>query len=228
MKKFFIIIGFVVVLLIALLFIGWASKTWFAAHWLAKELGVPVSIEKVVIGTKQASVKKLHIGNHPQAKTDTAFSTDFIEVDSRLSQIFGDPLVINRIAITNPFVGIEFYDTNGETNWSRILAYQKKDKKKKKEKNYLIKELILTNLKVSVTDINGKTKTFPVLASLKLTNISNETGFPIEEIEKAIFNAVLKSIIQKYSIDMLFDNINPKTWIQRVLPFAPRKTPTQP
>lgn len=220
MKKFFIIIGFCVVLIIALLFIGWASKTWIAAHWLARELGVPVSIEKLSINSKQASIQKLLIGNHPQAKTDTALSTDLIEIDSTPSQIFGKELIIDRIELYDLFVGIEFYDRQGETNWSRILSRQ--EKKKKKEKNYLIRELILNNLTVAVTDINGRTKTYPVLDRVRLTNISDETGFPIDQIEKAIFNAVIQEIIQKYGIDMLFKNLNPKTWIQRVLPFAPK------
>lgn len=222
MKKFFIIVGFCVILIIALLFIGWASKTWIVAHWLAKELKVPVSIEKVSINTKQAQILKLHIGNHPQAKTNTALSTDLIRIDSTPSQVFGDPLIIDRIELENIFVGIEFYNKQGETNWSKILSRQKK--KKEKEKNYLIRELILNHLSVSVTDINGKTKTYPVLDHLRLTNISNETGFPIDQIEKAIFNAVLQEIIQKYGIDMLFKNLNPKTWIQRVLPFVPKSS----
>ena len=117
------------------------------------------------------------------------------------------------------FLGIEFYSNNPEdTNWTRILNHRPKTPKKD-SKDYLIKYLKIDSLTVSVTKPDGKTQVYPSLHNLEFHNISNKTGFPIDQIEKAIFKLVLQSVIEKYGIDSIIKSIAPSGFPFNVLPF---------
>ena len=72
--------------------------------------------------------------------------------------------------------------------------------------DYLIKKLILTHLTVELVQANGKVQRFPTIQRMEFHNISSETGFPIDEIEKAIFKMMMQELMQKFNLD---DLLNP-------------------
>ena len=112
-------------------------------------------------------------------------------------------MVIEAIDIADINIGLEYYDASKNvTNWDKILEEKKKGKEKS-DRNYLIKKLTLTNLTVTTTDYQGKTTRYPMIKQMVFYNISDETGFPIEEIEKAIFDIVLKKVLREYGIKAL-------------------------
>jgi hypothetical protein len=106
-------------------------------------------------------------------------------------------LIIDQIEIANIFVGLEYYE-NGSTNWDTILSGA--NPPSSKDKDYLIRTLVLENLTVEVTQANGQKKRYPTIARMEFHNLSKETGFPVNEIEKAIFNLMMKNILDKFNL----------------------------
>jgi len=212
-KILFCLALFICAILIASL-IAWVNRAHIAAHYLAKQLHVPVTIRSLEITRTEADIARLWIGNPPRSQTSTSFSAETVAILSNVDQIMGDPLIIEEIDIANIFIGLEYYGGK-ETNWTHILDDRSHRKKRKKERNYLIRTLILENLTVEVTKADGSIKRYPTIPRMEFHNISDETGFPIEEIEKAIFNLMMKDLFKKLNIEDLL----------KQLPFSPGGSP---
>ena len=196
MRKICISIVISLLLLSLLVWIGWESKTTLAAHFISKHLHVPTTIQSLNIAKTRVDLSSLWIGNPRHSKTPTSFSAKTIEIEMNTSQVLKDPLIIDRIDISNIFVGLEYYE-NGDTNWNKMLG----DSPEKSEgRGYLIRTLVLENLTVEVTQANGQKKRYPTIQRMEFHNISNETGIPIKEIEKAIFKLMMKNIMDKYNL----------------------------
>ncbi len=141
-----------------------------------------------------------------------------IDVRSSISQVRAETLTIDSFTLSNNIIGVEFYNSSGSSNnWTTIMSTPTKSKKQTQRK-YLIKKLTLTNINVVLTKANGQKQTFPTIDKLEFNNITDETGFPIDEIEKAIANAILKSVFQKFNILHLLDNIPPVNVIKKIIP----------
>lgn len=209
MKKFLLGAALLILVLLAASLYLWGAKTSVVAHFLSRQLNVPVTIHQLDMSSRRASIDRLWLGNPPGSRTSTSFSSQTMTIDSTLDQILGNPLIIDEIDIADIFVGIEFYDASGtDNNWSRILDVEH-IKKKKDSKDYLIRRLILTNLTVQVTKADGSVKRYPTIPRMEFHNISSETGFPISEIEKAIFDLVMKDLFRKLQLDELLRTIDP-------------------
>ncbi len=207
MKKFSLFLAFVLLAIIAAASIGWTNRENILSHFLSHQLHVPVSIRSLEITKTSANIHRLWIGNLPESKSSTSFTAENLDIQATLDKILGDPLIIDQVSIDNIFVGIEFYDAAGkDSNWNRILQ---EDHKKKKSKNYLIRTLTLRNLTVEVTQSNGTVKRYPTIKEMEFHNIGSDTGFPVDEIEKAIFDLMMKNLFQKLQIDQLFKNLTP-------------------
>jgi len=204
MGKFFLILGILIAGVAGAAFIAWTNKSAVAAHFLSRELnGVPVAIRSLQITKEQSNVAQLRIGNPPRSRTPVAFAAEQMKVQTTIQQVMGDPMTIDEIVVKDIFVGVEFYDSKQQdSNWNYILATDEK-KKKKEEKDYLIRKLTLYNLTVEVTQSNGQVKRYPTIPKMEFYNISSATGFPIDEIEKAIFNLVLKDLFKKLNLDQI-------------------------
>ena len=187
--------------------IAWTNRENILAHFLSRQLHVPVSLRSLDITKRSADMTKLWIGNPPRSKTSAAFSAETVKIETSLDDLLGDPLLIEEIQIDDIFVGIEFYDPKGaDSNWNHILQ---KETQKPVSHNYLIRTLILRNLTVEVTQVDGKVKRYPRIPQMEFHNISSDTGIPIDEIEKAIFNLMMKNLFQKLPINQLFQNYLP-------------------
>ncbi|HSX26583.1 MAG TPA: hypothetical protein VLE89_06220 [Chlamydiales bacterium] len=218
MKKFFLALLLLILLVVAAGVLSWTNRTSFAAHFLSKSMKVPVTLHSLDIRKNQAHIDSLSIGNPPHSKTPTSFTTQTMMIQATLKEIVGNPLIIEEIDMSNIQVNIEYYNEDGtDNNWARILALNP-EIKEKKSRDYLIKTLILTNLTVTLNYANGKTKTYPTIPRMEFHNISSETGFPIDEIEKAIFDLVMKDIFRKLGLDRLLQTIEPLKSIPKSLP----------
>lgn len=218
MKKFFIpLISFILIIII-IGFILWFNIPNIIAHKLSKELSVPVSIENVIISKNNLVIEDLDIGTPKSSKTKSSFSSKIIDVHTSLEHLRGETLTINSLSFEDNIIGVEFYNATGtNNNWATIMSTPTKSKKETKRK-YLIKKLTLTNITVVLTKANGQKQTFPTIDKLEFYNISDETGFPIDEIEKAIAQAVLKSVFEKFNLLHLLDKIPPINIIKKAIP----------
>ncbi|PIS01660.1 MAG: hypothetical protein COT84_01055 [Chlamydiae bacterium CG10_big_fil_rev_8_21_14_0_10_35_9] len=221
MKKFLAVILIIIFVLVTAIFLSWIYRTSLTAYFISKQLnGVPVNIESMEFSKDNLKVRNLFIGNPPQSKTATALESQLIDVDATLQELRGKRLTIEGITVDNSLLAIEFYNQSGtENNWSYMLNGDDEKEKDTNGKEYLIKRLTLKNLTVQVTKMDGSVTRYPTLEKLEFYNISNETGFPIKDIEKAIFNTVLKSIFQRFGLDNLLKSLDPAEWVPGILPF---------
>jgi len=207
MRKLSLFLALLLLAIIAATCIAWTNRENILAHFLSRQLHVPVTIRSLDIGKTSAGMTRIWIGNPVHSKTTTSFAAEAVNTQATLDQILGDPLMIEEVDISNIFVGIEFYDAKGEdSNWKRILS---KEKKRKKSRDYLIRTLILRNLTVEVIKADGKVKRYPTIPQMEFHNISSATGFPVDEIEKAIFDLMLKNLFQRLQLDQLFKSFVP-------------------
>lgn len=204
MKKVFLILVLLAILIGGLGFACYAGRTSVLAYLMRSQLGVPVSMESLEITQQNAMISRLWIGNPPPFKSQSAFTAGSIEIDSTYSQMMGNPLIIDAINIADINIYLEENNT-GKTNWDTIL----KSSAKPSNRHYLIRNLVLTNLTVQLIQPDGKIKRYPTLARLEFQNISDETGFPVSEIEKAIFNQVLKNLYQQLDIQNTLKQLIP-------------------
>ena len=218
MKKFFIPFISLIVIIIIIGFILWFNIPNIIARKISKELSVPVSIENVILSKHNMIIEELDVGTPKGSKTKSSFSSRIIDVETSLKHLRGETLTINSLTFENNIISVEFYNATGTSNnWTTIMSTPTKSKKQTQRK-YLIKKLTLTNINVVLTKANGQKQTFPTIDKLEFNNITDETGFPIDEIEKAIANAILKSVFQKFNILHLLDNIPPVNVIKKIIP----------
>ncbi len=208
MRKFFLLLAFLIVCLISGATITWANSENILAHFLAKELHVPVSIHALDIGQTSVKVSKVWIGNFHESKSSTLFTVEETLIGAKGDEFFKNPLIIENIDLNHIFVGIEFYDQDQkDSNWSRML--KEKPGKKKNPKDYLIRTLTLRDLTVEVTTSDGKIKRYPTIKQMEFHNIGSESGFPVAEIEKTIFNLMMKGLIRKLDPPEIFNQYSP-------------------
>ncbi len=204
MKKAIIIPLSIILILIIACIILWTNRENIVAHYISKSLNnTPVSIKKIKYKNQIFMIRDLFIGNPRGSKTKTAFSSKTIDIDASYKALRAKNMVIESIELSDIFIGIEMYNESGsQNNWSKIL---KKDPSKKdtEGRHYLIKKLTLRNLTIVVTDSQGRQTRYPSLDHMVFYNISDKTGFPIEEIEKAIFNLVLQQVMKEYGLEFL-------------------------
>lgn len=206
MRKLLLIIPLLIIGILIAAFVAWGNRANLAANFLSRHLHVPVTIRSLEITKTEADIERLWVGNPSRSKTTTAFSAETISVASNLDQVMGNPLIIDEIIISNIFVGLEYYEGK-ETNWTYILGNTSKSNSGEKGRDYLIRTLILENLTVEATQADGKIKRYPTIKRMEFHNISSASGFPVEEIEKAIFNLMMKDLFQKLPLNQLFQQL---------------------
>ncbi len=214
MKKCLAALVICILVLFGLAGITWVQKTAVFVHLLSKEMKVKVALENLDITKKNTTLTNLWIGTPPSSKTSTSFASRLIEIIANPKVVLENPMIIDKISISDISIGVEYYPDQ-TTNWDYILS-TKAPKKKNKGKDYLIRTLILTNLRVTVVSSDGKKKQYPTIERMEFHNISSDSGFPIAEIEKAIFKKVMQD---------LFDKLN----LFKKLPFdaLPKNAPTK-
>ena len=155
-----------------------------------------MSIESLELRKQSATISDLKIGNPPRFQTPNAFTARSIDITTTFNQLRANPLVIDEIVMDDLNIYLESLKNN-DTNWNQILAHHHDGVSKR---HYLIKTLILRNLTVQVTQANGQVKNYPALARMEFHNISDETGFPVNEIEKAILNQIMKDLFKQLDL----------------------------
>jgi len=236
MKKLTLFLVFILSILTIALIIVFMAAPKIISHRLSNKLNVPVSIGSIFLSPHQLSINKLFIGNPSKAKSKTALKTKKIKVESSYSKITGKKLIIDEIELDDIEVGIELFNRTGDqNNWSSIMktnddTSKEKPTKKTSQKKYLIKKLSLNNILVTLVRENGKKSTFPPIKNLTFTNISSETGFPLDEIEKAIIQVFMRSVFIEVGLPKLIKTLNPMEFDSESTGFSicrrDRKRPT--
>ena len=208
MKKFLLIVFFILAGAGIAGALAWVYRADVAAQLLARELGVPVTIDALSIHPQGSEISQVWIGNPPHSRTPTAFSAKQIAIQTTFPQLVADPLLIDEIVVSDILIGVEYYDSKKrQNNWQVILG-EPEASPVKSSRDYLIRTLRLERMEIQIVQANGSKKTY-TLPMMEFHNISAETGFPVGEIEKAIFKQVLQGLIQQLNLNQLFNGAIP-------------------
>ncbi len=204
----------VIIILIAIVgvFIGLQVAPSLVSSSLSKKMGVDVSIGSIGASSDEVKVQYVSIANPAGSKLPKAFSVDKIAVDSPLTNYVKDPIIIDEITLDNVYLSIEAASPTGglSGNWGKIIDNLNKSsppaaKSDKKGTQVTIKKLILTNINVDLVTLlqAGSVQRLPTIPRLEFTNISSDSGMPIEPIISAILAAVLKN----NGIESILENV---------------------
>jgi hypothetical protein len=199
---FSIIIG-----LIILLFLAWWNIPNLVGFYIGRQLHTKVTVSDITFTKDSITIDNLKVFNPKNSKSKTALEIKKILINAQLKDLFNKKAtLINLIQIDDIKLGVEFYNTDGtENNWKNLMANN--NGHNKNPHPYTIKKLSLNNLSVTLTKNNGQTKEFPIVENLELYNITDESGFPINQLEKAIIHSMLKSIFQRFGLSNILNTI---------------------
>ncbi|MBI5375718.1 MAG: AsmA family protein [Candidatus Schekmanbacteria bacterium] len=212
MKKWLIIFGIIVVVVIALIFAGLSNLGLIIKNAINSygpgitKTDLSVGDVSVSLFSGKAKLKDFYLGNPGGFKSPQAVKVKSIAVDVDEKSINKDVIVIDRIEILQPEISYEM--KNGTDNFKKILDNMKrdnapkeksseiKDGKKGKEQKIIIKDLLITDGKVNVTTqfLAEKNISIP-LPEIHLANIGNaENGTTPEEIAKQILQSLQENL----------------------------------
>ena len=220
-------LGWKLILLIILAFLVflWLVKSPFLSSYLTAKLRVPVSIQHISVWPSSASLYNFRIKNPDGFKAEYALTAESTEIDYQLSQLFGNPLVIDQILIDNIFLGIECSDGScSENNWTAIGERMPKEKS---NQEVIIHKLVLTNLTAEISGLQalGGKKLTRRVERLEFDEIDSKKGFPTEELVRRLFQG---AGLQQY----LKNLFNPQKIIEQYLSplkiFGNEKGPEKP
>lgn len=218
MKKFAIPFLSFILIIVIIGFVAWFNLPNIVEHVLSKEFTVPVTVGNIEIAKNYFKINDFNVGMPKGSHTKSSFFTKEFDIKAYLKNIKKEKITIESLTLNNNIISIEFYNDSGtDNNWSRILKTPTKSKKPS-QKKYLIKKTTLNNITFVLIKKNGQKQTFPTIEKLEFYNISDETGFPIDELEKALANLILKSIFQKFNLLHLLQEVPPVQIIQKVIP----------
>ena len=213
MKKFLIIIGIILVVLIAavLLFLGSIIKTSVTTIG-PKVAGVPIELERVSVNpfTGTVRLKGLVVGNPEGFKTPSAMELGEFKVKVDLKSVLSDTIVIKEILINEP--GITYERALRGSNLSRIQdnlsagggekqtpaapAAETADAEAKPAKKVIIEDFQINGakVKISITGAGGYAATLP-LPTIHMTDIGKDKGGakPVDAV-KQICSEVFSSV----------------------------------
>lgn len=198
MKKFkgWLIFIFILIFLVV---VFWVIKTPIVASYLSSKLKTEVTISNVVFSKNQILINDFKIKNPKKAKSKYAFEVKDIEIDFSFSKLRKKPSIIDNVVLKDIVLNIECSNPLCiKNNWTELVNNMNEiDKKQKKEKEVIVKNLSLQDMQVNITgmglDFGKTTKTH--ISSLNFNNVSSKKGFPTQKLIAAIFRS---SNMQKY------------------------------
>ncbi len=195
-----------ILLIISTGFFGWTYKNLLFEKLLSKQLNnMPVRLYSLDFSKNCMTLKDLFIGNAPQSRTNISFGVEEINIDTSLKEITKNPLVIDSISFKDTLIAVEYFNESGtKNNWQLLLSDT--SPKWKIKKNYLIKKVTVENIVIQVTDHNGKVVKYPPINKMEFFNINQELGFPINKIDKMIFNTIVRAVFSRLGLDNLLDD----------------------
>lgn len=199
-KVFFVLIFLFLIAILGGIFL-WSKKTAVISHILSNHLKTSVSIKEINFSSGKCTIFDLLIHNKPPCKTPNALEVKEITTKATLQSVLQKTLEIESLYFKDISLGVEFLSSSqDQNNWTLLLEGTTPNKKKSRP--YLIHSLFFDQIHVTVTDIDGKSRKVTI-GHLEFHNISDQSGFPIEEIEKAIFQAMMESVFKELGIKVL-------------------------
>ncbi|MCE5293361.1 MAG: hypothetical protein LLF94_01945 [Chlamydiales bacterium] len=231
MKLLRILFILAIIAIIGLYFV-WQKAPDIIASQLSSEMKVDVKINKIDVSQNDIIVSKVSIGNPEGSKLPTAFSCDTIKVETPVTNYTSDPIVIDLIALDNIYLSLESSSpTSMAANWTTIMDNMKKSsppapkdesKPEAKGTSVLIKKLVLTNINAEIVyplQMGKSTKLDPI-DRIELTNISSESGVPLDQVIAIVLQQTLQTVLKKNAFENVLNptSVLPKG-VSDMIPF---------
>jgi hypothetical protein len=219
MKKTFIIIFGVIVVIVLGVILVWNMLPTIVSHKLSKQAGVSVTIGDIQVTTSSIELDSIRVGNPPKyQKTPRALSVRQLDINVPLTRFFDDNIVIEEMKMDDVYVGLEFDSQKSKNgNWTTIMKTMseststEKDKAKAKGKSttILIKKLIITDLQIELAYTTGgqANRTLRPIDRIELTNISSEGGLPTAQIMDIVMRETLRNIFSKEGLQNMLEGV---------------------
>ena len=218
MKKTLIITTSIIAVLFFGVFLIYQNLPQVASFLLSRDFGFPIKIKELHISKTGLKIQDLQVFNLKPSPYDPALSCKTIKVATTLKKLRQKRLTIDEILLNQIGLNIQFYDSAKEkSNFNEIIGAKTPTPEPKEQKPYLIKRLVLNDLKVKLIFANGKIQD-ATIDQLVFTNISEKSGFPIEQLEKAILHAIIRSIFEKYGIKNILRTLEPQNLLPNLVP----------
>lgn len=154
-----------------------------AEVFLARQLGVPVSLERLDIGPGGVLVQGLSIGVPRAGQLERSLDLASLRIDYSLQGLRQDPPVWKRFELEGLRVGVEVYDQE-TSNWSLMAEPPALG-----DLPYRIKEFALRDVRISIVNGWGKAERldFSPDQDIELKDIGGGKRLPIEKLLAPFF-----------------------------------------
>jgi uncharacterized protein involved in outer membrane biogenesis len=212
MKKFLIIVGVVLaVLIVAVSFFSGTLIKMGINKMGPRWLGVPVKVDGILVNpfSGVVHINGLVLGNPEGFATPNAMELEEFNMEIAVKSLFSDTLVIRKILITDPQITYEqgLRDSNLTRLQKSLTAKEKtavaeevkpvEAQRDKTSKKVIIEDFQFNGAKVhvSLTALAGKQVTLP-LPEIHLTDIGKSSGgaTPVEIISK-VFRSISGAVV---------------------------------
>lgn len=230
MRKFcFRLFGWILLLSIVLTIatlIGYSRLPDIASKYLSKHLKVAVTIEDIHLSSDEIEIDNIEISNIPGSILSKALSVQKTIFKAPLKTYIKNKILIDKILLDDIYLGLEFESSKStEGNWSTLMtnlqSNQKSSSEKTKETEVIIKELVLTNIRVEIVykQEGSAVKKLAPIDRIVLKNISSKEGIPSDQITKIVLNQMLKSVFSKENLKNMLEGVleEPKTNLETIL-----------
>ena len=233
MKKAFIIVAVLVVIIAALAYYFLSNLNSLVAGAIEKNgsdvtrTDVSVSGVDIAIREGRGSIKGLRVANPSGFKSSHAFSLDDMTVEIDIKSLREDPIIINEIRILAPTVNAEVTKTgasNIDELRTRVASYSAGSAGDGGEsggaaKRIRIKEFIFEKgvIEIDATAL-GLEKRTVTLSEIRLSDVGGHNGAPPGEIAQIILTAVAgkaASEISNSEINRLLVQDEARVWVLR-------------
>jgi uncharacterized protein involved in outer membrane biogenesis len=206
MKRWLLITGGVVVVIVAVLFYVYSRLGSLIVAAVGKygsevtQVKVRLNEAEVSVTSGQGALRGLTIGNPAGFKTPTAFELGEISLKLDTATVTSDPIIIKEIVVSEPRVTYELglQGSNIDAIKRNVDAYTKAgpaegvaQEKKDGGPRFVIENLYIRNGKVDIgSSVSDQTMSAP-LPDIHLTNIGKEkNGAAPEEVTEKIIDAL--------------------------------------
>lgn len=178
---------------------------------LTTDFRIPIKCSHITLSYPHIAIKNFRVYNPKKFEKTKSLTIKNLLFSLPSSY---NPWVIDLVEMNGIDLFVEV-NANGENNWSKIL--NENYVSSKNNRKYLIKKLVLKNMRVSLKEKGQPKKTYPMIDEIVIENVSNTSGYAFNHIERAIAQAMIKKIFPIVGIQKLIET--PLKIIPKIFPF---------
>jgi hypothetical protein len=190
-------IGLLLVALAILIGAAWFFAPHIAAYKIGSDLGTKASVDRFDIGLNHINFDGITVMSPSGSRTPKALEVGSGEATATMYHaVTADPFVIERLYMKDLKFHFDFPmgPSLKSGNWGRMIAYSDQHTNPK-DREILIKELILENVQVSMIGQDGTIQQLKPIDRIRLTNVSSRSGVQKSQIAALVFTQIATQVL---------------------------------